>query len=367
MLKNHVGFDIFYFNTKYFGVPQGVGVFDLQRIRNGILGTYFVGNTIKEVTSEIDRVTSQRSKPKALVVCALGRQELLDFLPRFNDLDIQLLVSAEDRHLYRDHKTHVYTAANGKTPVDFDLSQLSPTLLAQLQAERFDVVLLPTDRVAWRTLHAERLAIALSARLTMMHADGQSQIYKGEDLNRIIYNTAYLNSMFRFVPDLSGKTILDVGCSDGLVCNLLLSERPEKIVGIDVLETVGCRYPDPQISYHRMDATQTDFPSGCFDVCISIATFEHVPDPPAVFREMKRVTARGGYCYVQAGPLYHSPFGHHMFGFFDELPWIHLRKTKAEIVAYARATGADKRIRETFAKDVDRYVDEMINREHVNQ
>jgi hypothetical protein len=56
-----------------------------------------------------------------------------------------------------------------------------------------------------------------------------------------------------------------------------------------------------------------------------------------------------------------------MFGFFDELPWIHLRRSKAQIVDYARQTGADRKIQATFGKDVVRYVDEMINREHVNQ
>lgn len=365
--QDHAGFDIYYFNTKYFGVRTGIGKFDLRRLRNGESGAYFVGNTILEVTSEIDRVSSRTNKPKALVVCALERPELLNYLPLLNEFDLNLLVTADDQRLYRSHKSYVYADAHGKTPAVFDLSQLSPDLLAKLRAEQFDVVVLPTDRVAWRTLHAERLAIALSARLSMVFGDGQQQTYKGEDLHRIIYNTAYLNSLFRFVPDLSGKTILDVGCSDGLVCHLLLSERPKKIVGIDILETVGCRYPHPQISYFRKDATRTEFPDRSFDVCVSIATFEHVSDPPAVMREMKRVTAHGGYCYIQAGPLYHSPFGHHMFGFFDELPWIHLRRTKAQIVDYARQTGADRKIQETFGKDVVRYVDEMINREHVNQ
>jgi ubiquinone/menaquinone biosynthesis C-methylase UbiE len=367
VLKDHAGFDIFYFNTKYFGVASGKGAFQLQRVRNGELGMYFVGNTITEVTSEISRVTSQTSKPKALVTCALRRRELLNHLPLLNDLDVQLLVSAEDSRQYRSYKAHVYADRLGKQTAQFDLSQLAPDLLAALQAERFDVVVLPTDRFAWRMLHAEQLAIALSARLTMTYDDGRKQTYKGEDLHRIIYNTAYLNSMFCHVPDLAGKTVLDVGCSDGLVCNLLMSENPERIVGIDVLETVGCRFPHPQISYHRMDATHTDFDDQTFDVCVSIATFEHVPDPVSVFREMKRVTVSGGYCYIQAGPLYHSPFGHHMFGFFDEQPWIHLRRTKAEIVDYARQTGADQRIKQSFGKDVVRYVDEMINRDHVNQ
>jgi len=365
--RNHAGFDIFYFNTKYFGVPTGLNVFDLQKVRSGELGRCFVGNTIQEVKSDVARAAVRTRKSKALLICPGDCAEAVACLPQPNDFDLQLLVTANHRRQDQPYKTHVEPSARGRTPVALELSQVSPRLLADLQAEGFDLVVLPNDGTAWRTIRAERLAMALSTPLMMVDADGRSQTYKGEDLHRISYNTAYLNTLFRFLPDLTGKTILDVGCSDGLVCNLLLNERPQKIVGIDVLETVGCRYRHSKIEYQRMDGTQTDFADGSFDLCVSIATFEHVPDPPAAFREMRRVTAPGGYCYVQAGPLYYSPFGHHMFGYFDEFPWIHLRRTKPEIVAYARHTGVNQRIRQTFGKDVVRYVDEMINREHVNQ
>lgn len=365
--KDHAGFDIFYFNTKYFGVRTGLAAFDLQQVQNGEFGPSFVGNTIQEVLSEIARGASQVGRPKALVVCTAGHREFLSYLPHLDEFEVQLLVTARNQREFPRHQTHAYANASGTTSDQVDLSQLSRKFLAELQDQQFDVVILLGDRTAWRDHRAERLAMALSVPLTMIYSDGRRQNYKGEDLHRITYNAAYLNSLFRFVPNLSGMSVLDVGCSDGLVCNLLLNEQPDKIVGIDILETVGCRYSHPQISYHRMDATRMQFPDRHFDLCVSIATFEHVPDPPAVFREMKRVTASGGYCYVQAGPLYHSPFGHHMFGYFDELPWIHLRRSKADIVSYARMTGVDRKIQETFGKDITRYVDEMINREHVNQ
>ena len=67
--------------------------------------------------------------------------------------------------------------------------------------------------------------------------------------------------MFRYVPRLRGKRILEVGCSDGLVCDLLLNEDPEAVTGVDLLETTGCSYPDPRIRYLRMDGCALGFPT----------------------------------------------------------------------------------------------------------
>jgi hypothetical protein len=81
---------------------------------------------------------------------------------------------------------------------------------------------------------------------------------------------------------------------------------------------------------------------------------------------MTRVTRPGGYGYVQAGPLYFSPFGHHMFGYFDEVPWIHLRRRPAEIVAYANAHGTDAALRRNLGRTAQHYVESMLTRDHIN-
>jgi len=85
---------------------------------------------------------------------------------------------------------------------------------------------------------------------------------KGGDINRILYNKAYLGRMFRSIPKPKGKEVLEIGCSDGLACDLLTNEEPERIVGIDILENVGCNYPHPKIRYIKMDASNLQ--RGCY-------------------------------------------------------------------------------------------------------
>jgi SAM-dependent methyltransferase len=57
-------------------------------------------------------------------------------------------------------------------------------------------------------------------------------------------------------------------------------------------------------------------------VVITIATFEHFPDPGAVLRETFRVLRPGGLLYASFEPYYGGTGGH----YFDliGLPWIHL-------------------------------------------
>ena len=103
-----------------------------------------------------------------------------------------------------------------------------------------------------------------------------------------------------------------------------------------------------------------------YDLVVSIATLEHVSDPFRVLIELKRLVKIGGCCYVQAGPLYHSPFGHHMFDFFQHFPWIHLRLSMSEIIQYAQAHSIDKSIYEQFAISCEDYIYGMLNPDHIN-
>jgi len=115
-----------------------------------------------------------------------------------------------------------------------------------------------------------------------------------------------------------------------------------------------------------MNMMNMNFPDQTFDLVYSIATFEHLTNPYKALLEMLRVTKIDGYGYVQAGPLYCSPFGHHMFAYFQDYPWIHLRKTKQDIVAFAKERGIDRAIERDMSIPYDRYIDGMLNRDHVN-
>jgi SAM-dependent methyltransferase len=172
--------------------------------------------------------------------------------------------------------------------------------------------------------------------------------------------------MMEHVASVEGLNVLEVGCSDGLVCDLMVLMGAKSVVGIDVMQSAGCSFPNPKIQYRVENGAQTSFSDGQFDLCLSIATFEHVPDPPAVLREMLRVTKVGGVCYVQAGPLYHSPFGHHMFSYFGDYPWIHVRKSREEIVEYSRRTGIAQAIEKDLATSAEQYISGMLNHDHIN-
>jgi SAM-dependent methyltransferase len=115
-----------------------------------------------------------------------------------------------------------------------------------------------------------------------------------------------------------------------------------------------------------MDASQMQFEDHTFDVCYCIAVLEHVKNPLVVLQEIKRVMRRGGYGYIQAGPLYFSPFGHHMFGYFDDYPWIHLRLSKAQIAAYAKERDIDQPISQATGMSVETYLDGIFNIDHLN-
>ena len=115
-----------------------------------------------------------------------------------------------------------------------------------------------------------------------------------------------------------------------------------------------------------MSAEDLDFPDHHFDMVYSIATLEHVQNPIRALEEMLRVTKLGGHVYVQAGPLYHSPYGHHMFGYFQDQPWIHLQKSAQDIIRFAKCNNVDKKIEKDLGVSVDQYVMGMLTREHIN-
>lgn len=232
---------------------------------------------------------------------------------------------------------------------------------------RFDVVVLPWHLPEiWQSNSAEAIAGLLADEVIIARSSGGLRGYRGEDRHRLVYNKAYLASMLKKIPSLSGRDVLEVGCSDGMVCDMILDLKPRFVAGVDVMDTVGCTYEDTKMAFGTMDATHLGFKDASFDVVYSIATLEHVPRPWGTLKEILRVLKVGGYGYVQAGPLYHSPFGHHMFGYFDEFPWIHLRKSPEEIGALAKENGTGAKIEGDFGITLEAYLGEMLNFDHVN-
>src|SRR5207249_1148196 len=63
-------------------------------------------------------------------------------------------------------------------------------------------------------------------------------------------------------------------------------------------------------------------PQHKYDVLLSFDVFEHIEAPRQFLARMKELIAPGGVAVMSFGPLFHSPFGDHMWGFFRlQIPW----------------------------------------------
>jgi len=368
-LKAFHGYDIYHYDSRYFAVTSDQDRFDIDTFRASSASQAFVAHTVPDVQEEILRneKSVQASTARGLFLHHAPLQRFQEYVAPYLHDELTILSVRSGEVPAGPYTVVQYTDAEGKPSDTIAVSNVSRELLSRLRDQKFDFVVIPYEgRGFWQGVHLEQFTSAFANCIVNVFLNGHSRMYRGEDVHRIQYNKAYLNSMLRYVPSIRGKNILEVGCSDGLACDLLLSEEPQQITGVDVMGVVGCGYRDSRIRYKQVDGMCLPFDDNSFDVCYSIATLEHCVDPIKVIEEMKRVTVPGGYCYIQAGPLYYSPFGHHMFGYFDDFPWVHLRLSTDEMIDSLKRKGLSNNIQTAFGKDAETYVHSMMSLDHIN-
>lgn len=94
--------------------------------------------------------------------------------------------------------------------------------------------------------------------------------------------------------DVRGLSVLDVGCGDRPYEPLLGGTT--KVIGFDV---PGNEYAD---LHGSIDAIPVD--EGSFDVALCLQVLEHVPDPAAAIRELRRVVRPGGRVLLSTHGVY---------------------------------------------------------------
>ncbi len=128
--------------------------------------------------------------------------------------------------------------------------------------------------------------------------------------------TRVADYLFQRIPDFRPQRILDIGCSAGSSTVTMAMKFPRaEIHGIDVSSgMLRCAHAlavalDLPIHYHQMDATNTTFADGSFDLIVSDIVFHELPNGVRrkVILECSRLLAPGGIMAHIDGGTYMAP------------------------------------------------------------
>lgn len=167
-------------------------------------------------------------------------------------------------------------------------------------------------------------------------------------------------SRFERVPDLRGRTVLEIGCGRGRLALDMALAGAERVLALDILPELvafaetNVRENQPRF-IDRVEFRVADLPSldgeEKFDLIVSKDSLEHVLDLEGMLRAMRRRLRPGGEIYLGFGPLYTSPFGDHdrrarafdawgpLGRMIAALPWGHLWLEQSVVRRHAARTG----------------------------
>ena len=139
----------------------------------------------------------------------------------------------------------------------------------------------------------------------------------------------------------TAEWLLDMGAESGICSNIA---KDAQVVQAD------------RISYVMVDATDTGFGSATFDVVFGRAILEHIKPMSNLRDEIIRILKPGGIFYLDGGPMWCSPKGHHLwlqapsghryYFPYEDCPirdWEHLLLSEENIVRALQRRQVDER------------------------
>jgi 2-polyprenyl-3-methyl-5-hydroxy-6-metoxy-1,4-benzoquinol methylase len=108
----------------------------------------------------------------------------------------------------------------------------------------------------------------------------------------------------RLVPELAGKSLIDLGCGDGRISIPLVAETGELLLvdsSAGMLELARRSVPSGsagRVSFRCVDLTDFE-PQQRYDIVLCIGVLAHVPSPPATLRQIAQLVGPGGRAIIQ--------------------------------------------------------------------
>lgn len=135
-----------------------------------------------------------------------------------------------------------------------------------------------------------------------------------EGYKKIRNNQANANNLFEIpmlfssMPELKGKSVLDLGCGFGEHCTRVIDEGATKVVGIDIskkmLEIARKENNNSMITYINMPIEDIEQLTEKFDVVISSLAFHYVEDFSSVVKSVYNLLNEDGtFLFSQENPL----------------------------------------------------------------
>jgi SAM-dependent methyltransferase len=176
------------------------------------------------------------------------------------------------------------------------------------------------------------------ALLQIIWGDGFLSPGGGDELARLLEGT-----------DISGCTVLDIGCGLGALDELLIAQhRARSVVGVDIdpallalmQQRIARAGLADRIRGERVDGGPLPFAAASFDVVFSKDSMVQIPDKPKIFAEVLRVLRPGGRFiasdWLRGGTGAYSP---EMMEFFRLEGIAYNMATLEESAAALRAAG----------------------------
>jgi SAM-dependent methyltransferase len=142
--------------------------------------------------------------------------------------------------------------------------------------------------------------------------------------------------------EVKGRRVADIGCGDGIIdLGLAVKGMPAELVGYDLMDVdtegllraaqaAGVVDELPEcLRFERSAPTTIPAPDDHFDVITSWSVFEHVDEPVALLREIRRMLKPDGCLFIQLWPFYDSEHGGHLWPHYQGPFPHHLRRDEA--------------------------------------
>jgi len=103
-------------------------------------------------------------------------------------------------------------------------------------------------------------------------------------------------AMYKKLPNLKNKVVLDIGCGTGEESEHLKSLGAKRVVGVDIskglIELAKKSYPE--LEFHVMDMEKLNFPADSFDFVYSSLTMHYVKDWTKTLRGIHKILKKDG-------------------------------------------------------------------------